>query len=349
MHRPRQHGHLRPQPLGQPQCPIGAVLGGVITGRRGAGPGLDMDRDPGQPRAVGHAPAGADHRLGLCPRADTNHQPLPRRPGAGHGMGAHIADHLFIDPLGGRAQRQLAQRRQIAAAEEMQHRPPRLVAQIDLALAQAPDQIVGRQIDQLDLVGHRQHVVGQGLPHPDAGDALDDVVQAFQMLDVERGQHVDAGIDQLGDILKALFVARPRDVGVGEFVDQGQGRTARQHRIQIHLGEAPAAMGQDPARDHLQPAQQRLGLGPAMGLDHRHRDIGPFSTAALRLFQHRIGLTHAGGGAQEDLEPAAALALRILDQRLRGGSVGVSGHRALRARGLGLSLPRGRPWRRVPY
>ena len=38
-----------------------------------------------------------------------------------------------------------------------------------------------------------KHGVGHGLVHADAGDAADDVVQALQMLHVERRPHVDAG------------------------------------------------------------------------------------------------------------------------------------------------------------
>ena len=77
----------------------------------------------------------------------------------------------------------------------------RLIGDVDLAFPQALDQRLGRQIDQLDLVGVLKHAVGHGFPHPDAGDAFDDVVQAFQMLDVQRGQDVDAGFEDFLHVL----------------------------------------------------------------------------------------------------------------------------------------------------
>ena len=79
---------------------------------------------------------------------------------------------------------------------------------------QALDQIVGRQIDHLDVVGPVENAVRHGFAHPDAGDLGDDVVQALDMLDVERREDIDAGGDQLLDIEIALGMAAARRVGV---------------------------------------------------------------------------------------------------------------------------------------
>ena len=85
-----------------------------------------------------------------------------------------------------------------------------LLGHVDLALPQALEQVVGRQVDQLDLVGSLEDRVGHGLAHGDAGDLRDDVVQALEVLDVERRVDVDAGVEQLLDVLPALGVARAR-------------------------------------------------------------------------------------------------------------------------------------------
>ena len=77
--------------------------------------------------------------------------------------------------------------------------------------------------------------VGHRLAHADAGDLRDDIVQAFDVLDVERGVDVDAGGDQFLDIHVALRMAAARRVGVREFVDQRELRPARQQRVEIHL------------------------------------------------------------------------------------------------------------------
>ena len=77
--------------------------------------------------------------------------------------------------------------------------------------------------------------VGHGLPDVDARDAADDVVQALDVLHVERREHVDARGKQLVDVLPALRVPRARHVRVREFVDQDQRRVARQRRIEVEL------------------------------------------------------------------------------------------------------------------
>src|SRR5438128_1817966 len=83
-----------------------------------------------------------------------------------------------------RAPGQLAKRDQVALAEELADRPLRVVGDVDLPLPQTLDQVVGRQIDQLDLVGLFQDRVRDRLVDLDAGDLRYHVVQALQVLDV---------------------------------------------------------------------------------------------------------------------------------------------------------------------
>ena len=118
----------------------------------------------------------------------------PAAHGPGDRVGLHVGEQLLVDPLGGAPQRQFAQRRQIARREIMLERPLGLLGDIDLALLQPLDQFVRREVDQLDLVGAVEHRIRHGLAHPDMGDLRDDVVQAFDVLDVEGGVDVDAGV-----------------------------------------------------------------------------------------------------------------------------------------------------------
>jgi len=74
-------------------------------------------------------------------------------------------------------------------------------------------------VDQHDVGGVAQHRVGNGLTHGDAGDARDDVGEALDVLDVERGPHVDMRVEQFLDVLPAFGMAAVESVGVGEFVD----------------------------------------------------------------------------------------------------------------------------------
>ena len=92
----------------------------------------------------------------------------------------HALDEVGVDALGGAAQGELAQRRQVLRLEETFARARRHVAHIDLALGEALEQLLGRQVDQHDLVGFLEHAVGHRLAHPHARDLLEDVVEALR-------------------------------------------------------------------------------------------------------------------------------------------------------------------------
>ena len=179
---------------------------------------------------------------GRCRRAGS-----PWLPDGRDGALAAVLAHLVVDAVRGAAQRELAQRDQVALAEEILDGALGLLRQVDLALAQALQQLVGRQVDQHHFVGLVEHVVGHRLPDADAGDAADHVVQAFDVLDVDGRIDVDAGVEQLVDVLPAFRVARAGRVGVREFVDQEQRRAARERGVEIEFAQRAAAVLDFPA------------------------------------------------------------------------------------------------------
>ena len=63
------------------------------------------------------------------------------------------------------------------------------------------------------------------------------------MLDVERRDDVDAGVEQLLDVLPALLVAAAGHVGVGQLVDEHPFRAAGEDGVDVHLLERRAAVG----------------------------------------------------------------------------------------------------------
>ncbi|MNE19433.1 hypothetical protein D3C80_1125130 [compost metagenome] len=76
-------------------------------------------------------------------------------------------------------------------------------------------------------------MIGHRFTYPHAGHAADHVVQAFQMLDIDGGQHVDTGVQQLFHILPALRMARTVGVTVRQLIHQDQCRVACQRGIEI--------------------------------------------------------------------------------------------------------------------
>ncbi len=87
---------------------------------------------------------------------------------------------------------------------------------------------------------------------------LDGVGDALEVLDVDGGDHVDAGVKDLEDVLPALGVARSGDVGVGQLVDERHFRMAGEHGVEVHLLEAGAPVVDDTSGDDLQVVAQLL-------------------------------------------------------------------------------------------
>jgi hypothetical protein len=123
-----------------------------------------------------------------------------------------------------------------------------LVRHVSLAVLQSLDQVVRIQIDQLDVVGLVDDRIRHRLAHADAGDARDDVVQTFDVLDIERGVDIDAGRDQFIDIHVAFRMPAARRVGVREFVDDRDRRVSREKCRDVEFFAPDARRFADAAR-----------------------------------------------------------------------------------------------------
>ncbi len=227
-----------------------------------------------------------------------------------------------VDAVGGGAQGEFAQRDQIALAEERHERLTGFLGRIDAAFTQALDQFVGRQIDEFDLVGGVEHAVGHGFAHLHAGDLGDDVVEAFDVLDVDRRVDVDAGDEQFFDVHPAFRMARARMIAVRQFVDADHARTAPERRVDVELGQHHAAMFQALRRQHFEAFEQFFRFLAPVQFDVADNDVDMFGLELARGFEHRVALADAWRGAEEDLQPTA-LRARLLAAHAREQLIGV--------------------------
>ncbi len=200
--------------------------------------------------------------------------------------------------------------------EEILDRARRGVLNIDLAFGEPLQQLIGRQIDQHDLVGEIEHLVGHGLAHPHLADAQHHIVQAFEVLDVERGPDIDARRQQFVDVLPALGMARARHIGVGIFVDQQQARPPRQRGVDIEFPHHLIAVHDPMPRQHFEVGEQLLGFLAAVRFDQASDHIAAAGLFAMRRVQHRKGLADARSGAKKDLQPTAAFLAGHRQQRI---------------------------------
>ena len=119
--------------------------------KAGGARGFDMQRDPRRAQRIGQPLGRADQPVSARQFAHRHQQPVAPGPGAGEAQSADIVEHLRVDRLRGAAQRQFAQSGEVRLGEEVAERPRRLVRDVDLALLQPLDQLVGRDVDDLDL------------------------------------------------------------------------------------------------------------------------------------------------------------------------------------------------------
>src|SRR3546814_7306455 len=93
------------------------------------------------------------------------------------------------------------------------------------------------------------------------------------MLDVERGQHVDAGVEQLLDILPTLGMTAARRIGVRQLVHQYERGAAAEDGIDVHLGQRAAEIFELTPWNDFEWLDQYFGLGPSVGFDTTDDDI----------------------------------------------------------------------------
>ncbi len=281
-----------------------------------------MDGQPRAFQAVGHAPGPADERLGQRAGAHGHHQAVAGFPGARAGLRAMKFLGVRADVVGGEPQRQFAQGGEIGLAEKILRGARGAFRQINLSLPEPGDQLRRRQIHQFNF-RRIQNAVGNGLANFRAGDLAHRVGAAFEMLDIQRGEHINARVEQFVHILPALGVPRAGRVGMREFIHQRKLRTAGEHGVQVHLREHHAAILGMLGRDERNAHGERVGFLAAVGFHVADDQVAPVFQLALRRFEHGVGLAHAGAHAEKDLEPPALLARGLgLEGRQQGVRIG---------------------------
>ena len=160
----------------------------------------------GQPRTfqtVGHASGPANQRFGKRTGADRNEQTMARFPRSGRGLRAMKFLRVLADVVGDQTQDQFAQRGKVRLAKEVRSRSSGAVGHIDLALLQSLDQFCRRQVHQFDRSGI-EGTVGNSFANFRAGDLPHRIGAALNMLNIERGEHINPGLEQLPHVLPAL-------------------------------------------------------------------------------------------------------------------------------------------------
>lgn len=293
---------------GAPEVLDEGALDRELLGRRGgqAVAAGDVHREDLAARSLGGHPGGAaDERAALRSPGQSDDDALARLPGRADVVFAAVLLEVLVDPVGDPQERQLAQGGEVAGAEVVGQGGVDLVGLVDVAVGHAAPQRLGRHVDEFDLVRTPGDLVGDGLLLPHPGYRLHDVTQGLQVLDVDGGDHVDAGLEEFLDVLPALGVAGAGHVGVGEFVHERHGGRPVQDGVDVHLREDGRAVLDVAAPDLLQAVQQHLRARPVVVLHERDDAVRAPLHPAVGLGQHRVRLADAGCRTQVDPKLAA--------------------------------------------
>ena len=194
--------------------------------------GLGVHREPGRTGRVGHAFCGPDQAGRGRTRTDGDEDAFGQLP-----PGCQPTRQLTgLDPSCDVAQGQFTQSGEIVGCEETSQRPPGAVTKIDLAGPQALQQNFGRQIDKFDGIGTIKEAIGHPFTDLDPGEPGHWFAQTLDVLDIERGQNVDAGIKQVFGVLPTFGVTAARGIAVGELIEDQDRRPPPQgsDHIEFH-------------------------------------------------------------------------------------------------------------------
>ncbi len=161
---------------------------------------------------------------------------------------------------------------------------------------------LGTHVDELDLVrpAHPRVRHRLALGHP--GDRVDDIVDAFEMLDVDGGDDLDAGIEQPLDVLPALLVARAGHVRVRELIDEHDLGSPCKDGVDVQLRPCGAAVLDADRGDRLEIADLGDRLRTVVRDDQSDHDVGRALAAPPAFVEHRVRLADARCGAEVDAE-----------------------------------------------
>ncbi len=251
-------------------------------------------------RAGRHAGRAAHEALAVRGAGQGDHNSLARLPGPVDPVALAVVLQRVVDAIGDPEERELAQRAEVPRAEVVPERGVDALGGIDVPVRHAPTDRLRSHVHELDLVCPTDDCVGDRLLLLDAGDLLDDVVDRLEVLDVQRRDHGDAGVEQGLDVLPALLVPRSGDVRMRHLVDERHLGPAGEDRVDIHLLEARAPVVDGPARHDLEAGDLFGGLRSAVRLDVADDDVRASLGPAAPLAQHRERLPDTGSCAEVD-------------------------------------------------
>jgi hypothetical protein len=145
--------------------------------------------------------------------------------------------------------------------------PGNLILPVHFARTEAIEEILNRQVEVYYLVGLPEEGVWYGLADSDTGRLLDKVVETLQVLHVKRADDIDASIKEFKDILITLLMSAPRNIRVGEFIDNCNLGSPPQYRVEVHLLHDNPSVLEAAPWNNLKSLNESCSFSTTMRLD----------------------------------------------------------------------------------
>ena len=244
----------------------------------------------------------ADQVLAAGRAGERDDDPLARLPRGRDAVVLHVALEASSTLSATQSSASSRSAREVAGPEVVGERGVDLLRRVDVAVRHAPPERLRRHVDELDLVGargRRRRAASRAACTPVMRSTTSLSDSRCWML--TRRDHVDAGVEQLLDVLPALLVAASRARWCGRARRRARpaagGRGSRRcpsPRTRCR-GTRPSLRGTT-SRSPICSAVRRA----AVGLDEADDDVGAAVVAAATLVEHRERLADAGRGAEVD-------------------------------------------------
>ena len=248
--------------------------------------------------------ARANELLGLDVGADGNEHAVARKPRPRGPIREHRGARGGIDTIGDPPQRELAQRNEVRLAEEALDCRRDLLRHVDLAGLEPCEQVVGRKVDELDLVCLVEDPVRYRFALPYTRDLRDQIVEAFQMLNVDRRPDVDALPEQLprcpASVSHAAAPDRHRSGSSARARRRREPRACVSTGVEIEFRGAPCRDTYGQERQLFQALEQTLGLDACRAVRRNRRRHQSRTRARRAASSIAIGFADAGAGTEED-------------------------------------------------
>ena len=268
---------------------------------------VDVEDDEFGSEGLGDSGSAGDEVARVGAGADADGDFFADAPLAAETFAGDVGVEVAVDGAGDLLESHLAEGDEVAATEEVGEGALDAVLGVDVAAPHAGFEGFGGDVGEDDLVGLIEDPIGDGLADGDAGERLDAGGEGFDVLDVDGDEDVDAGIEEVDDILVALVVAAALDVGVCELVDEDDFGMAGEDGFEVHLFEEGALVFDVAAGEGGEGFGDLDGTGAAVGFDDADDDVFATGQATGAFAQHAEGLAHAGGVPEEDLQAATLL------------------------------------------